>query len=125
MPRLATDGNGNLFIDDETHPDHGKLVKYHEGSFVEVSPNEPNHNATHEQQVLTIDGTRDADQVTAAALEVGQDPDNYAFLVNAGDGVNMHHYEVQSDDAHADGIKVLPDSLAPVMTSHTDAWKEA
>jgi hypothetical protein len=129
MPRLATDGAGNLYIDEPGHEDHAKLVKYHEGSFVVIGPDEPSHNDTHEQQVLVVDGTRDADSVNAAAEAAGQDPANFQWMVNAGDGENMHHFETQSDDAHYDEnspnltkMKTLPDALSATMTSHTDAW---
>jgi hypothetical protein len=35
-----------------------------------------------------------------------------------------HHYEVQEDDAHYDGIKSDPDIIAERITSHTDAYKD-
>lgn len=129
MPRLATDGDGNLYIDEPDHPDNAKLVKYHEGSFVTIGPDEPSHNQTHEQQVLVVDGTRDADAVRAAAEAAGQDPSNFEWMVNAGAGENMHHFETQEDDAHYDEsapgktkMRSLPDAIAPTITSHTDAW---
>lgn len=130
MPRLATDGAGNLYIDEPDHKDHGQLVKYHEGSFVQIGPNDPSHNKTHEKQVLVVDGTRDADSVNAAAEDAGQDPANFEWMVNAGgEHGNMHHYETQPDDAHYDEdspnktkMHTLPDALSATMTSHTDAW---
>jgi len=129
MPRLATDGDGNLYIDQPDHEDHSKLVRYHEGSFVVIGPEDKSHNATHEQQVLVVDGTRDAESVRAAAEAAGQDPANFEWMVNAGNGENMHHFETQPDDPHYDEnspgltkMRTLPDSLAPTITSHTDAW---
>lgn len=131
MPRLMTDGNGNLLIDEEGHEDHGKPVAYHEGTFVVIGINDPSHNERHHQRFAQVDGTRDADMISRAAEDVGQDPSNYEFMVNAGGGDNMHHFETQEDDPHYDAeapnktrTKNLPDALAPTLTGHTEAWKD-
>lgn len=134
MPRLMTDGNGNLLIDEEGHPDHGKPVAYHEGSFVRIDVDDPSHNERHHQKFATIDGTRDADAMLAALDAAGEFDEGIrqAYLdakVNAGGGENMHHFETQEDDDHYDpdapnktAPKVLPDSLAPTVTGHTESW---
>jgi len=128
-----------MYIDDpadpsigkEEGPKHGQLVRYHEGSFIEIGPNDPSHNAVHHQQFTTVDATRDEAQVRQAAEAAGLDPESQMDLVNAGAGENMHHFEVQEDDPNYDPdsptkmtARQLPDSVAPTVTSHTDAWKE-
>lgn len=36
-----------------------------------------------------------------------------------------HHFEVQPDDPHFNGMTYVPDVKSATNTSHTDAWKDA
>jgi hypothetical protein len=52
-------------------------------------------------------------------------------LVNADDKVNTHHFEPSPDDPHYDAdapnktrLKFHPDSVAPTVTGHTEAYSE-
>lgn len=128
---MASDGMGNLIASDPENPDvDGFPIAYHDGSYIFVQAGEPSHNQRHHQQYAVIDGTRDAESVKAAAEAVGIDPESEQAqaMINAGGGENMHHFETQEDDLHYDPDtpnhttpNLLPDALAAVTTSHTDA----
>jgi hypothetical protein len=107
--RLACDGSGNLLASDAGD----WPVAYHDGSFIFIGIGEPSHNARHEQNLVEVAATVAADQV----------PDN-PELVNVTDTDNLHHFEVQPDDPHFEGVQTNPDSIAPLATGHTDAYTE-
>lgn len=102
--RLECDGEGNLLA--SGGDDHGKPVRYENGTFVFVQPGEPSHNEMHETNVVEMKST--------AQAEADGDLDFDA---------NPHHNEVQSDDAHYDGVKKDADAVAAKITGHTDAYK--
>lgn len=37
----------------------------------------------------------------------------------------QHHWGVRADDPHVDGLIEDPDSVAPTVTSHTEAYRDA
>lgn len=108
--RLACDGNGNLLADPTGLP-----VAYHEGSYVFLEPGEPSHNERHHQQFVEFQGTQD------------QDPELPGFAEEEG---NTHHYGIAEDDPHRDEdapnktrLRFDPDSIAGLVTSHTEAYR--
>lgn len=108
--RLVTDGYGNLLADEG--PDQGEPVKYHDGSYIFLQPGELSHNETYHEQFKAVDGTRDASMT--------DDED----LINAGgEHGNMHHFEVQEEDPHYNGLRFGPDAQESKISGHTDAYK--
>lgn len=100
--RLVTDGNGNLLADEGDKA--GFPVRYEDGQYVFVEKGEKSHNATHEKQVVDVEGTTD---------ESGE----------------PHHAAVQEDDAHYDPdaenktkLQFDPDAIAAVATGHTNSY---
>jgi len=124
--RLVCDGDDNLLASEgdwEGHP-----VAFHEGSYVFVQPGEPSHNQRHQQNVLVVNGTVSAEDL--------QNPEVIAELERRGastDPADHKHHEpgyIEEDDPHyhptaPNNIKLLvhPDAISPMVTSHTEAYK--
>lgn len=61
---------------------------------------DPSHIERYQERVIAVDTTANAE------------------------APEPHHYEVQADDPHFAGVRSDPDAEAPVLTSHTDAYKD-
>lgn len=107
--RLASDGQGNLIADEG--PRAGEQVAYDEGQFIYVAKGEPTHYQRHHQNYTEMTGTVDESMT--------DDPE----LVNVSEDENQHHFGVQRDDPHYDGVQVDDDRIAAVITGHTEAYK--
>jgi len=122
--RLVTDGEGRLYIQPTDkkgavqqgiHDDDGNLltdlteVRWDEqaGGYVEVTDGQ-SHNDVHSQNVL--------EPMTGTAGTLYDESGN---LVYEGDA---HHEGPLEDDPHAGGLLTDPDEIAPVATSHTEAY---
>lgn len=72
------------------------------------------HNDRYATAPLTIDGT--ANKLLELQLEHGRVKAEEIMREE-----DPHHFEVQPDDPHFDGIRSDPDHVAETITSHTEA----
>jgi len=122
--RLVTDAEGRLYIQPTDkkgavqqgiHDDHGILLS----NLVEVRWDEDAGG-----DVAVTDGVSHNEKHSTNALEPmtgtsGTLYDENGNLVYEGDA---HHDGPLPDDPHAGGISEDPDEIAPVATSHTEAY---
>jgi hypothetical protein len=99
-----TDPDGKQVVTD----DGGKTWRY-------AKDGDTPHNHRYSERSLTVDGT--ANVLLELQLEHGREKANELMLEQ-----HPHHFDVQSDDAHADGVKHDPDAIAETITSHTEAY---
>jgi hypothetical protein len=108
--RLAFDPETGYHTDPEGVPvvtdDAGATWRYADES-------DTPHNDRYQQAVAVIDGT--ANKLLELQLEHGRE--------KAAELVEPHHFDVQPDDAHFDGIRFDPDHVAETITSHTEAYQ--
>lgn len=97
---------------------HGLPVAFHDGSYVFLQPGEPSHNERYHQNNVGVQGTQVVDPAEPGYAGTADEP-------VAG---NEHHFGVTEDDAHYDAdsptgvrLKFDPDSIAPIVTGHTEA----
>lgn len=103
LPRRGS-YTGRLAFDGQFHTDpRGRRVVTRDGgnSWGYARRNDTPHNSRYELRALMVDGT---------ANQADPEP---------------HHYEVMPGDPHLGGLVFHPDAVAPVQTSHTDAYKQA
>lgn len=134
--RMEADGMGNLLASEGQHA--GFPIAFENGSYVFVQPGQPSHNERHHQQFAKSQTPSGEVDSIAGTVDIAMiaDPDDpaQAALVNTDSSTNPHHYETQVDDPHYDegytkdnGVvsntrpKLLPDTIAPRVTGHTDA----
>lgn len=93
--RLSFDPDSNFHTDLEGNP----VVTLDGGKtwFYAVASDTSHYDRYH-QQHLTVRGTNWEEEPEA------------------------HHFAVQPDDAHVDGLKFSPDTFAVKETGHTEAW---
>lgn len=73
------------------------------------------HNDRYGERALTVDGT--ANKLLELQLEHGR-----AKAEEIMRAEQPHHFEVQPDDPHFDGLRSDPDHVAETVTSHTGAY---
>jgi hypothetical protein len=108
--RLVADGNGNLLADEG--PREGEPVAYHDGSYIFIKPGELSHNERHHENFAGV------------VLTQTEDPDAPGYAGDEDDPTegNEHHFAVQEDDPHYNGVRNDPDKVAARITGHTDAY---
>lgn len=107
--RLAFDPDSGFHID----PDGQRVVTDDEGkTWRYATKGDTSHNTRYHRRFATVDST--ANRLMELTLEHGH--------ARAAELVDAHHFDVQPDDAHFDGIKHDPDDVAETITSHTEAW---
>jgi hypothetical protein len=109
--RILADGFGNMLADEGDRA--GEPIAYHDGSFVFIQPGEKSHNARHSTNTAEIVGTQTEDE----------DAPGYAGDPGNPTEGNEHHFGVDPDDPHADGLIFDPDKISARITGHTDAYK--
>jgi hypothetical protein len=96
--RLAFDPDSGFHLSEDGKP----VITEDKGkSWRYAAEGEPNHLSRYQRRVVVIDTTANA-----------EDPE-------------PHHFEVQPDDPHVDGVLVDPDVEAETITAHTEAWKDS
>ncbi len=110
--RLAFDPETEFHTDPDGKPvvtdDGGKTWRY----AVEA---DTSHNHRYEERVLGVDGT--ANTLLELQLEHGREKAEELLREQ-----QPHHFDVQPDDAHVDGVRHDPDPVAETITSHTEAY---
>lgn len=86
--------------------DEGQTWRYATGE-------DPSHIDRYQQRFVPVDST--ANEFARLTAEHGP--------VEAAKRIDQHHFEVQPDDEHADGIRFDGDHIAAKVTGHTEAWK--
>lgn len=99
-----TDLDGNPVVTE----DEGKTWRYAEEG-------DPSHFERYHQRFATVDGT--ANRLLELQLEHGREKAEELMREE-----QPHHFEVQSDDPHFDGVLSDPDHIAEKITGHTEAW---
>lgn len=95
---------GRLAFDGEFHTDDSgrRVVTLDEGkTWRYAARKDVPHNSRYSQRVLSIDGTQNQPEP------------------------EPHHFSPAINDPHAAGLVFHTDVVAPTVTGHTDAWKEA
>ena len=110
--RLAFDPETGFHLSEDGDPvvtdDAGKTWRYAEEG-------DPSHLERYHERHAAVDST--ANRLLELQLEHGRE--KAAELMR---DEHPHHFEVQPDDPHADGLKSDPDHVAAKVTSHTGAW---
>jgi hypothetical protein len=125
--RLAFDSDSGFHIDEDgkklVSEDGGKTWRY-------ASDSDPSHLERYHQRFVTVDGT--ANEPAAIALQALGDEAPIEVREALRAQISPHHFGVQPGDAHYDpdnpGKAKLshdPDSIAPKLMSHTEAYKDA
>lgn len=116
--RLAIDPDTGFHID----PKGRKVVTLDGGlTWRYARRSDTSHRARYEEDIKVVDSTANEH----ARRVVAHGP------LRANELVSPHHFEVQPGDAHYNAwapnktrTRLHPDAVAPMVTSHTDAWKE-
>jgi hypothetical protein len=110
--RLAFDPDSGFHIDPEGNrlvtDDGGKSWRY-------ATEADSPHNHRYQKKLQVVDST--ANKLLELQLEHGREKAEELMREQ-----HPHHFDVQPDDAHFDGVLSDPDHIAETITSHTDAY---
>lgn len=107
--RLVADGQGNLLADEGDRA--GDPVAHIDGQYKFLKKDDLSHNEMHHQNFALVGNTNNYTESDFGTAE------------NPAPGFE-HHFEVQLNDPHFNGLSAYPDKVAPKKTGHTEAYSE-